>query len=150
MHSAFSSCSYITSTCVAIESYCTFLGRPIKLGRPAKPKHLMHGTLTEAEVTLSIHAARSVREKVMIAVLAYAGLRNRELVHLMISDVNLSAGYLFVRGTKPQKERNAHIAPECVAVLAENLRERCGKPNDLLFVTLRGGRPYEQSSACAK
>lgn len=144
IHKNGASYSHITNTCVAIESYCAFLRQPIKLGRPAKPKRLVHGTLTEAEVTLLIHAARTLREKSMIAVLAYGGLRNRELGRLRICDVNLGNGYLFVRATKPQKERNAHIAPACVSVLAEYLRERGGQPNDLLFVTLRGGKRYEQ------
>lgn len=144
MHKSGSSYSHITNTSIAIETYCAFLGKPIKLGRPAKPKHLVRGTLSEAEVTLLIYATRNLREKTMISVLAYAGLRNRELGRLRICDVHLGAGYLFVRATKPQKDRNAHIAPACVAVLAEYLRERGGQPNDLLFVTLRGGKPYEQ------
>jgi hypothetical protein len=39
----------------------------------------VRGTLSEAEVTLLIAAARSLRERTMIGTLAYAGLRNREL-----------------------------------------------------------------------
>jgi site-specific recombinase XerD len=144
MHKSGASYSHITNTSTAIETYCAFLGRPIHLGRPAKPKHLVRGTLTEAEVTLLIHAARNLREKAMIAVLAYAGLRNRELGRLRICDVNLGGQYLFVRATKPQKDRNAHVAAPCVAVLADYLRERNGQANDLLFVTLRGGKRYEQ------
>lgn len=144
MHKNGASYSHITNTCVAIESYCAFLRQPIKLGRPAKPKRLIRGTLTEAEVTLLIHAARNLREKAMIATLAYGGIRNRELSRLRVGDVNLGDGTLFVRGTKPQKERNTHIAAPCVAVLADYLRERGGKPNDLLFVTLREGKRYEQ------
>lgn len=144
MHKSGASYSHIVNTCVAIESYCAFLHRPIKLGRPAKPKRLVRGTLTEAEVTLLIHAANTLREKAMIAVLAYGGVRNRELGRLRVCDVNLGNGTLFVRATKPQKERNVHIAPTCVSVLAEYLRERGGEPSDLLFVTLRGGKRYQQ------
>ncbi len=55
------------------------MGQPIKLGRPKKPRHLVRGTLSEAEVTLLIAAARSLRERAMIGTLSYAGLRNREL-----------------------------------------------------------------------
>jgi integrase/recombinase XerD len=142
MHKAGASYSHIVNTSLAIEAYCTFLGRPIKLGRPRKPKHLVRGTLSEAEVTLLIHAARTLREKAMIAVIAYAGLRNRELGRLRNSDVNLSGRYLFVHGTKPQKDRHANIAAPCAAVLGEYMRERGGAPDDLLFVCLRSGQLY--------
>jgi integrase/recombinase XerD len=142
MHKVGASYSHIVNTSLAIEAYCTFLGRPIKLGRPRKPKRLVRGTLSEAEVTLLIHAARTLRERAMIAVIAYAGLRNRELGRLRNSDVNLSGRYLFVRGTKPQKDRHANIAAPCAAVLGEYMRERGGAPDDLLFVCLRSGRVY--------
>jgi integrase/recombinase XerD len=142
MHKAGASYSHIVNTSLAIEAYCAFLGRPIKLGRPRKPKRLVRGTLSEAEVTLLIHAARTLREKAVIAVIAYAGLRNRELGRLRNSDVNLSGRYLFVRGTKPQKDRHANIAAPCAAVLGEYMRERGGGPDDLLFVCLRSGRIY--------
>lgn len=146
MHKAGASYSHIVNTSLAIEAYCAFLGRPIKLGRPRKPKRLVRGVLNEAEVTLLIHAARTLREKAMIAVVAYAGLRNRELGRLRNSDVNLSGRYLFVRGTKPQKDRHANIAAPCAAVLAEYMRERGGGPDDLLFVCLRSGKPYVQQN----
>ncbi len=146
MHKAGASYSHIVNTSLAIEAYCAFLGRPIKLGRPRKPRRLVRGTLSESEVTLLIHAARSLREKAMIAVVAYAGLRNRELGRLRNSDVNLSGRYLFIRGTKPQKDRHANIAAPCAAVLGEYMRERGGEPNDLLFVCLRSGKPYVQQN----
>lgn len=146
MHKAGASYSHIVNTSLAIEAYCAFLGRPIKLGRPRKPKRLVRGTPTEAEVTLLIHAARTLREKAMIAVIAYAGLRNRELGRLRNSDVNLTGRYLFIRGTKPQKDRHANIAAPCAAVLAEYMRERGGGPDDLLFVCLRSGKAYVQQN----
>jgi integrase len=85
MHKAGASYSHIVNTSIALEVYCAFIERPIKLGRPQKPHHLVRGTLSEAEVTLLIAAARTLRERTMIATLAYAGLRNRELCRLRIS-----------------------------------------------------------------
>ncbi len=63
MHKAEASYSHIVNTSLAVEAYCSFVGRPIKLGRPKKPHHLVRGTLSEAEVTLLIAAARSLRER---------------------------------------------------------------------------------------
>ena len=41
---------------------------------------MIRGTLTEAEITLMIAACRSVREKTILSLLAYSGLRNKELI----------------------------------------------------------------------
>ena len=142
MHKAGASYSHIVNTSIALEVYCAFIERPIKLGRPQKPHHLVRGTLSEAEVTLLIAAARTLRERTMIATLAYAGLRNRELCRLRIRDVDLGGQTLHIQATKTQKDRYTHITASCVSLLAEYLRERDGQPSDLVFVCLRSGRPY--------
>ncbi len=144
MHKSGASYSHITNTSTAIETYCAFIGKPIHLGRPRKPKHLVRGVLSEAEVTLLIHAGRTLRERTIIATLAYAGLRNRELCRLRIRDVDLGAQTLHINGTKTQKDRNAHIAAPCVSMLAEYLRERGGQPEDLVFLSLRRKGFYSQ------
>lgn len=146
MHKSGASYSHIVNTSLALEAYCAFRRRPIKLGRPKKPRHLVRGTLSEAEITLLIAAARTLRERAMIASLAYAGLRNRELCRLRIEDVDLSGQTLHIRATKTQKDRYTHVAPPCVSVLAEYMRERGGQPGDLLFVCIRSGRPYTQQN----
>lgn len=113
------------------------MGWPIKLGHPKEPRHLVHGTLSEAEITLLIAAARTVREWAMIATLAYAGLHNRVLCRLHIHDVDLSGQTLHVQATNTQKDRYAHIAAQYVSVLAEYMRERAA------------GQTTGCSSACA-
>jgi len=138
--------SHIVNTSLALEAYCSFFGRPIKLGRPKKPRHLVRGTLSESEITLLIAAAGTLRERAMIATLAYAGLRNRELCRLRVHDVDLGGQTLHIQATKTQKDRFTHIAASCVTLLAEYMRERGGKPGDLLFVCLRSGRPYAQQN----
>lgn len=102
--------------------------------------------MNEAEVTLLIHAVRSLRERAMIATLAYAGLRNRELYRLRIRDVDLGSQMLNTQATTTQKEPYAYIAAPCVSLLAKYLRERGGQSGDLVFVCLRSGRPYAQQN----
>ncbi|MGA9128717.1 MAG: tyrosine-type recombinase/integrase [Terracidiphilus sp.] len=146
MHKAGASYSHIVNTSIALEVYCAFVGRPIKLGRPQKPHHLVRGTLSEAEITLLIAAARTLRERAIIATLAYAGLRNKELCRLRIRDVDLGGQTLHIQATKTQKDRYTHISAPCVSLLAEYLRERGGHPGDLLFVCFRSGKPYSQQN----
>jgi integrase/recombinase XerD len=146
MHKSGASYSHIVNTSIALEAYSAFVGRPIKLGRPKKPHHLVRGTLSEAEITLLIAAVRTLRDRAMLATLAYAGLRNRELCRLRIRDVDLAGQTLHVQATKTQKDRYTHIAAPCVSVLAEYMRERGGQVGDLLFVCLRSGKPYTQQN----
>jgi integrase/recombinase XerD len=146
MHKSGASYSHIVNTSIALEAYCAFRGRHIKLGRPRKPRHLVRGTLSEAEITLLIAAARTLRDRAMIVTLAYAGIRNRELCRMRVGDVDLAGHTLHVQATKTQKDRYTHIAAPCVSVLAEYMRERGGQAGDLLFVCLRSGKPYAQQN----
>jgi integrase len=103
MHKSGASYSHIVNTSIALEVYSAFVGRPIKLGRPRKPRHLVCGTLSEAEITLLIAAARTLRDRAMIATLAYAGLRNRELCRLQIRDADLAGQTLHIQATRRRR-----------------------------------------------
>lgn len=96
MHKSGASYYYIVNTSIAFEAYCAFVGRPIRLARAKRPRHLVRGTMSEAEIALLIAAARTLRDRAMIATLAYAGLRNRELCRLRIGDVDLAGQTLHV------------------------------------------------------
>jgi integrase/recombinase XerD len=135
--------SHVVNTAIAIEHYMEFLGRPIQLGRPRKPRRLIHGTLSEAEITLLIAASRNLRQRAILSLLAYSGLRNKELCQLTIGDVDLANQWITVRAGKGQKDRTANIASACVSVMADYLRERHGQAHERLFVTLRKGEPYQ-------
>ena len=42
--------SHVVNTSLALERYTEFIGNPIQLGRPKKPKRIIRGTLTETEI----------------------------------------------------------------------------------------------------
>ena len=75
MRKAGKSYSHICSTSLAFERYMEFIGKPMKLGRPKAPKSLIRGVLSEAEVAVLLAAAKTLREKAMLTLLAYGGLR---------------------------------------------------------------------------
>jgi site-specific recombinase XerD len=135
--------SHIVNTSIVLERYCEFVGVPIKLGRPRRPHVLVRGTLSEAEVALLIGASRSLRERTMLALLAYCGLRNRELCNLRVGDVDTSSQVLRVQGCKTQKDRAVVVAAPCMALVIDYLRERGGQPCDRMFLTLRDRQPYQ-------
>ena len=144
MRMAGASYSHVVNTSLALERYTEFVGNPIHLGRPKKPKRMIRGTLTEAEVTLMIAACRTIREKTILSLLAYSGLRNKELCGLKIDDVEVGSQLIHVRGGKGQKDRDASVAAPCAGLVVEYLhRDRPGAgPAEPLFVTLQSGNPY--------
>jgi integrase/recombinase XerD len=143
MRKSGASYSHVVNTSVSIERYMEFRGTPITLGRPRKPRRLIRGTLSEAEITLMIAAAKNLREKAILSLLAYSGIRNRELCNLRIGDIDVAHQVLQVHATKTEKDRTVAISGSCIALLIDYLRERGGNPDDLLFVTIRHGDPYQ-------
>jgi integrase/recombinase XerD len=144
MRKAGASYSHVVNTSLALERYTEFIGNPIHLGRPKKPKRIIRGTLTEAEITLMLAACRNIREKAILTLLAYSGLRNKELCGLKISDVDVASQIIHVQRGKGQKDRDAFISPACAGMALEYLqRERSGAgPEAPLFVTIQNGNPY--------
>ena len=88
-------------------------------------------------------ACRTIREKSILSLLAYSGLRNQELCVLKIAAVDVASQVLHVHGGKGQKDRDASIAPPCAGLVLEYLhRDRFGAGSeDPLFVTLQKAIP---------
>jgi integrase/recombinase XerD len=144
MRKSGASYSHVVNTSLALERYTEFIGNPIHLGRPKKPKRMIRGTLTEAEITLMLAACHNVREKAILTLLAYSGVRNKELCGLKIADVDVASQIVHVHRGKGQKDRDASIAAPCAGVVLDYLhRDRPGAgPDEPLFVTLQKGHPY--------
>jgi integrase/recombinase XerD len=136
--------SHQTNTAVSLERYMAFLEHPITLCRPKKPKRLIRGTLSEAEVAIWINAANTLRKKTILSLLAFSGVRPKELCTLAIGDVDVINQLVAIRNGKGDVDRNAPIAPACVGLILEYLIERHGQPGDRLFITMRHHTNYHQ------
>jgi integrase/recombinase XerD len=144
MRKSGASYSHVVNTSLALERYTEFIGNPIRLGRPKKPKRMIRGTMSEAEITLMLAACRNIREKALLTLLAYSGLRNKELCGLKVGDMDIASQLIHVHRGKGQKDRDASITPPCAGILLEYLhRDRAGAgPGEPLFVTLQTGHTY--------
>jgi site-specific recombinase XerD len=136
--------SHVVNTSIALERYGLFMHIRIKLGRPKQPYKEVQGTLSEAEMARFIGAAHTLRERAILALLAYSGLRNKELCGLRICDLDRIGQVLHAHGTKTQRDRTVMIAGACLALLADYLSQRGGGPNDFMFVTVRNGHQMQQ------
>jgi integrase/recombinase XerD len=138
------SASYISAICTALERFSRSLGRPIDLRRPRKRATTAPQPLTEAEMAIMLHCTKNLREKAMLALLAYTGLRNKEFCHLRIRDVDVPNGLIQVEEGKFNRQRVVGVAGECMTILMEYMRQQGGEPDDFLFTTHRHGYQLEQ------
>ena len=80
--------------------------------------------LSPEEVERLIDAARTARDRALIACLYYAGLRRAEARALDAGDVDLPGGRLLVRRGKGEKARVVPLHPELSRLLGEVLSGR--------------------------
>jgi site-specific recombinase XerD len=136
MHKKQYSYSHIVNTSLAVEHFSRLKGTELTLGRPRKPKQIIQGVLSESEISRLIQSAKTAREKAIICLLAYSGIRNRELCGVRRRDIDLGANTLKILGGKNKKDRIVNISAECTKVVIEYLNVHRRKPEDYLFTTL--------------
>ena len=88
--------SHKTNTVTTIEHYLDFLGRPQKFCHQRKPKPLLKETLSEAEINTLMLCCKNIREKAILSLLAYSGVRPKELCNIKVSDFNIGDKTLFI------------------------------------------------------
>ena len=134
--------NHISNNLVAIEKYTDSCGRKIKFARPKKPKRLIKDFLSEAEISKIIGACKNIREKAIITLLSYTGVRNQELCSLKISDLDFGDNTVRVIKGKNSKDRVVNMAGECTKILIKYLSEFPRSENDYLFTTLVKNNQY--------
>lgn len=132
---------HIRNTALVIEAYTGYLGDPLKLGRPRKEKPIVKDTMSEAEIILIIHAAKNLREKALLSILAYSGIRCEEVANLRVCDVDFGANLLRVIQGKGNKSRIVCVAPECCKIMLDYLAKYPRLQGEHFFTATRSGLP---------
>jgi len=86
------------------------------------------------------HAGKRERDRLMLALFAYAGLRRSELLGLDWDDVDLERRLLRVRKAKGGRQRVVPIHPALEPLFLDYLRLRARDPEPALFVGVQGRR----------
>jgi site-specific recombinase XerD len=103
---------------------------------PAVPR-----TLGEDEVTNLIdNGARDAREQAVLEMLYGTGLRADELCRLLLDDIDLQDGFVFVRQGKHRKDRIVPFGERARAALLAYLRECRPAKSGPFFLTKTGCR----------
>ncbi len=135
-YSANKSYSHIVNTCLALERYSAYLGRPIRLGRPAKPKKIITGTLSETEIARMFSYCKNIREKAILGMIAYTGVRNLELCRLLVKDIDFRNNTVFIKGGKGHKDGIVCISPTCLQIIEEYLERYPRREEQTLFFSV--------------
>ena len=118
-----------------------FLGNPVKLAKPKKPRRIIRDYLTEKEIQKIIGRCKDLRERALILILAYSGLRARELCALRAGDINPAERLILVRDGKGSQDRIVHVSKGCTKVLQKYLSSSHKKRDGFLFANKTNAQP---------
>jgi integrase/recombinase XerC len=86
------------------------------------------------------HDGKRERDRLLLALFAYAGLRRSELLGLDWHDVDLDRRLLRVRKAKGGRQRLVPVHPALEPLFVDYLQIRAGDPEPALFVGVHGKR----------
>lgn len=128
--------SHIVNTSLALERFSEYNGNPFRLGRPRKPKRIVKDTLSETEIARMFCFTRNIREKAILALLAYSGIRNLELCSLRVEDIDFTNNTVFIKAGKGYKDGIVCVPSACLEVVKEYLRVFPRRYNQPLFFSV--------------
>lgn len=142
LYAGTASYSHKTNSVTAIEYYLEWRGVPFRFARLKKPHARVVAVLSEPEITRILTACNNLRERAILSLVAYSGIRPGELEHIRTKDLDLSKGTLDVIRGKGGYGGVVYLSPACLSVLHDYLAGATLGPEDRLFTTKRAGLPF--------
>lgn len=139
------SCSHISNNISSIEKYMDFKKKLLRFAKPKRQKTIITEVLTESEIAMMIQACKNIKEKAMMIILVYSGIRNKSLCDLKLKDVDFGDNSLLVRKPKGRKQYIANIPSESINILLDYLDLFPKKRDDYLFTTWIRNNKYTTS-----
>lgn len=120
----------------------------VKKNRRAPVPEISVPLLIEAIDRLPRTEYRRDLARAAASLLIYAALRPSELAGMLVEDINLTTGELYIRKGKGGKTRTVYVCKECVDAVREFLKVRIDADHDYLLAYSRryGMQPYAMRS----
>lgn len=135
--------SHIKNSIIIIKRYMEFIGIKIEIEQPRRPSELpTKEILTEGEIARILAETNNNREKAMIGILVYCGIRNKELCNLKVKNVDFENNIIKVLGGKFKKDRIVPLSKECFRIILDYLKDYQQEEKDYLFTTLVRNEQY--------
>ena len=139
------SCSHISNNLSSVEKYMDFKKKLVRYAKPKRPKTMITEVLTESEISRMIQACKNIKEKSIMIILVYSGIRNKSLCDLKLKDVDFGNNSLLIRKPKGRKQYIANIPSESISILLDYLDLFPKKREDYLFTTWTKNHKYTTS-----
>ena len=99
------------------------------------PKKVFHLPLilSQQEVARLIDAASTPYHRILLMTLYATGLRNAELTHLKVSDIDSQRMVIHIQGGKGRRDRDVMLSPKLLQELRQHWRRLPRKPSVWLF-----------------
>lgn len=137
--------SHISNNISSIEKYMDFKKKLVRYAKPRRQKKLIVDILTEGEINRLIQATKNIKEKAMITLLVYSGIRVKSFCNIKLRDIDFGENSLKVRKVKGRKEYISNISSDCIKILLSYLEKYPKKLDDFLFTTKIKGNQYSTS-----
>jgi integrase/recombinase XerD len=108
-----------------------------------KKRHRLPTILSQQEVAQLIDAAASPRQRVLLMTLYATGIRNAELTHLKVSDINSQRMVIHVQDGKGRRDRDVLLSPKLLEELRAHWQRLRRKPGVWLFPGNRRHQPID-------
>lgn len=102
---------------------------------------------TETDINRLFWVCRSLKEKALLALLAYGAFRPKELCHVRRQDVDLGGRTLFINDGKGRQDGIVAVPSGCIDILIQYLSDTPRAPGDYLFLTYQGNQ-YTTGALC--
>ncbi len=138
--------------------YLKTLKKAWSIAETPYPKRAFHlpAILSQEEVTRLIDAALTPYHRILLMTLYATGVRNAELTHLKVSDIDSKRMVIHIQGGKGRVDRDVMLSLKLLEELREHWRRLRRKPSVWLFPGNRwhsGGQPIDTKTprnACQK
>lgn len=135
--------SHTVNTLLALEHWMEFNGVKMRFSRPRKPKTKIEYWLSEQEIARMFVYCKNIREKTILALLAYTGIRNNELCNLLVRHIDFERQTVFIKAGKGLKDGVVCVAPPALHILTKYLKENPREHNETLLFSIEGSRVGE-------
>lgn len=132
----------------ALQAFYKFVGstsaaelKPPRRGQPL-PKYL-----TEAEASRLREAAKRPRDRALVSLLLYGGLRVGEACRLLVPNIDFHDHTIRITSGKGDKDRLVIVAPRCLDDVKAWLGDRAATASDHLFPSIFPGKPMTERTA---
>ncbi|MDD4980265.1 MAG: tyrosine-type recombinase/integrase [Candidatus Omnitrophica bacterium] len=132
--------SHIRNTTRLLWWYMKFWGMNLELKYPRKPERVIKDILTELEIMRMINACQNIKDRAIITLLSFTGIRMKELRQLRTKDIDIAKLTLTVINGKNSRDRVICISAECAELVSAFIARYDKEPEDYLFGDGQGGQ----------